>query len=88
MAFSASTFLPLSSQANSDASSAYMYNTGDSTATVTGANYFDPAAVTTGGLGLKTDDFVFVTASDGTDVYQVAVDASGVVTLPLTVAFA
>ncbi len=88
MAFTSNTFLPMSSQANSDASRSFAYNTTDATAAVTGANYFDDAAATTGGLGLKTDDFIFCTSSDGTDIYQVAVSASGVVTLPLSVAFA
>lgn len=87
MAFTSNTFLPMSSQANSDASRSFAYNTTDATATVTGANYFDAAAVTTGGLGLKENDFIFCTASDGTNIYQVAVSASGVVTLPLSVAF-
>ncbi len=87
MAFTSSTFLPLSSQANSDASRVFVYNTGDNTATVGGANYFDAAASTTGGLGLKTDDFIMCTQSDGTDIYQASVSA-GVVTLALSVAFA
>ena len=86
MAFSASTFLPLSAQANSNASRMFVYNTADNTATVGGANYFDPAADT---LGLKTDDTILVTQSDGTDLYQVLVNAStGVVTLPLELNFA
>jgi len=87
MAFTEGTFLPLSSQANSDASRVFVYNTADNTAAVTGANYFDPAGAVTGGLGLKTDDFILTTQSDGTDYYQVAVSATGVVTLPLSLAF-
>jgi len=86
MAFSASTFLPLSSQANSDASRVFVYNTADTTATVIAANYFDPAADPAGGLGLKTDDFIMCTQSDGTDIYQVSVSA-GVVSIALTNAF-
>jgi hypothetical protein len=86
MAFSSSTFLPLSAQANSNASRAFVYNTGDNTATVGGANYFDAAADPAGGLGLKTDDYIFCTQSDGTDIYQASVSA-GVVTLALSVAF-
>ena len=85
MAFTPATFLPLSAQANSDASRMFVYNSADNTATVGGANYFDPAALT---LGLKTDDTILVTQSDGTDLYQVAVSGAGVVTLPLSVAFA
>lgn len=85
MAFSASTFLPLSSQANSNASRVWVYNTGDNTATVNGSNYFDPAADT---LGLLDDDVILVTQSDGTDIYQVAVSGAGVVTLPLELNFA
>ena len=86
MAFTPATFLPLSAQANSDAGRMFVYNTADNTATVVGASYFDPAALT---LGLKTDDTILVTQSDGTDLYQVLVNAStGVVTLPLELNFA
>ncbi len=88
MAFTATTFLPLSAQANSDASKMFVYNTADNTAAVTGANYFDAAGAITGGLGLKTDDYILTTQSDGTDLYQVAVSATGVVTLPISIAFA
>ena len=87
MAFTPATFLPLSSHANSDAASVFVYNTTDATATVVGANYFDDAGAITGGLGLKTDDLIVTTQSDGTDIYQVAVSAVGVVTLPLSLAF-
>ncbi len=47
-----------------------------------------PIAAITGGLGLRTGDFIYVTQGDGTDIYQVAVSGAGVVTLPLSVAFA
>lgn len=85
MAFTASTFVPLSAQANSNASRMFVYNTADNTAAVNGASYFDPAAST---LGLKTGDFILVTQSDGTDNYQVAVSGTGVVTLPLELNYA
>ena len=85
MAFTPGTFLPLSSQANSDASRVFVYNTADSTATVGGASYFDPAAVN---LGLKTDDLIIVTQSDGTDIYQAIVSATDVVTWTLELNFA
>ena len=84
MAFTPGTFLPLSSQANSNASRVFVYNTADNTAGVKTVNYFDPAAAT---LGLATDDVILVTQSDGTDIYQVAVSGTGVVTLPLELNF-
>ena len=87
MAFTSETFIPMSSMANSDAGRAFSYTTADNTAT-TGANYYDSAAAITGGLGLRTGDFIYVTQGDGTDIYQVAVSGAGVVTLPLSVAFA
>ncbi len=86
MAFSSSTFLPQSAQANSNASRAFSYNTGDNTATVGGANYFDSAADPAGVLGLKTYDYIFCSHRDGSDIYQLSVSA-GVVTLAVSVAF-
>ncbi len=88
MAFTSETFIPMSSMANSDAGRAFSYTTADNTATTEGANYYDSAAAITGGLGLRTGDFIYVTQGDGTDIYQVAVSGAGVVTLPLSVAFA
>ena len=85
MAFTPATFIPLSAQANSDSSRVFVYNTADATATVVTSGYFDPAALT---LGLKDDDFVFVTQSNGTDIYQIAVSGAGVATIGLTSAFA
>ena len=85
MAFSATAFIPLSAQANSNSSRVFVYNTSDNTAAVVTNGYFDPAALT---LGLKDDDFVMVTQSDGTDIYQIAVSGAGVATIGLTNAFA
>ena len=87
MAFTPASYIPMSAQANSDSSRMISYTTADNTATVGGANYFDPAAATTGGLGLSTGDVILCTSSDGTDFYQVAVSGAGVVTLPLSLAF-
>ena len=88
MAFSASTFIPLSSMANSNASRVFSYTTADATATVVASGYFDDAADPAGGLGLTDDDVVLCTSSDGTDFYQIAVSGAGVATISLTAAFA
>lgn len=88
MAFTASTFIPLSAMANSNAARIFSYRSGDSTATVAASGYFDPAASLTGGLGLKDADVILAQQSDGTDFYEVAVSGAGVVTVALTSAFA
>lgn len=87
MAFTPSTFIRLSAMANSDAAAMWSYRSTDATATVVAANYFDPAAAITGGLGLKDDDVIFVQQSDGVDFYVVSVTA-GVVAITHTNAFA
>jgi hypothetical protein len=86
MAFSASTFIPLSSMANSNAARIFSYRTTDDTATVVAADYFTPAASATGGLGLRDGDVVLCQASDGTDFYEIAV-SSGSASIALTNAF-
>ncbi len=86
MAFSANTFIRLSAQANSDAAAVFVYRTADNEAAVTAANYFNPAAQVTGGLGLKNLDVILVQASDVTAFYEVTVTA-GVVAINLTSAF-
>jgi len=88
MAFSASTFIPLSSMANSNAARIFSYRTADASATVVASGYFDDAASLTGGLGLKNADVILAQQSDGTDFYEVAVSGAGVVTIALTNAFA
>jgi len=75
MAFTPASFIPNSAMANSDASRIFSYTTADSLATAKGANYFDPAADPTGGLGLTDADVVLVTASDGTSFLQMGVTA-------------
>lgn len=87
MAFSASTFIPLSAMANSNAARIFSYRSADNSATVAASGYFDPAASLSGGLGLKDADVILAQQSDGTDFYEVAVSGSGVVTVALTSAF-
>lgn len=87
MAFTPSTFIPLSAMANSNAARIFSYRSGDSSATVAGSGYFDDAASLSGGLGLKDADVILAQQSDGTDMYEVAVSGSGVVTVALTNAF-
>lgn len=88
MAFTANTFIRLSAQANSDAAAVFVYRTSaDNLAATKAANYFDDAAATTGGLGLKDADCILVQASDGTSILEVGV-AAGVVTTALANDFA
>ena len=58
MAFTPTTFLPLSSMANSDAVRMFSYETVDATAVVVAADYFNPASAITGGLGLQDGDVI------------------------------
>lgn len=88
MAFTPNTFIRLSAMANSNAAAMWSYRTGDNTAAVVGANYFDPAGAVTGGLGLKDDDVILTQQSDGTDLYEVSVSGAGVVAIVKTNAFA
>jgi len=81
MAFESENFLPLSSLANSNAPRQFSYSSdSDNLATVKGANYFDNAALTTGGLGLKDGDVIYVKASDASSFLDMAV-AAGVSTV-------
>lgn len=80
MAFTAATFLPLSSMANSNAPRHYTYTTPDAKATVVGSGYFDDVAPT-----LNVNDVIWsVDANGGTQTFtMILVDAitSGVVTV-------
>lgn len=80
MAFSATTFIPLSSQANSNAPRHYTYTTADSKATVVASGYFDAMY-----RQLNVGDIVWsVDANGGTQtltcVFIDAISAAGVVT--------
>ncbi len=76
MAFEAENFIPLSSMANSNAPRQFGYQSStDDLATVKGANYFDDAAATTGGLGLQDGDVILVKASDVTSFLAMSVTA-------------
>lgn len=75
MAFTASTFIPVSAMANSDAARMFSYQSVDTLATIKGANYFDDAASTTGGLGLTDGDVILVAALDGTSFLKMSVSA-------------
>jgi C-terminal processing protease CtpA/Prc len=82
MAFTAATFLPLSSMANSDAPRHFSYTTADAKATVVASGYFDAAAAS---LGLKAQDLIWsVDANGGTETFTLvfvdAVSAAGVTT--------
>ena len=86
MAFSASTFLPMSSMANSNAPRHWTYTTADAKATVVGSGYFDDAVV----QGLQQGDIVWsVDANGGTETFTTvfidAISAAGVVTVLSTV---
>lgn len=81
MAFEASNFIPLSALANSNGSRVFVYNSDvDNLAAVKGANYFDDAAATTGGLGLQDGSVILVSASDATSFIKMSVTA-GVATV-------
>jgi hypothetical protein len=80
MAFSASTFLPLSSMANSDAPRHWTYTTADAKATVVASGYFDDKA-----SELNVGDLIWsVDANGGTETFTLvfvdAISAADVVT--------
>jgi len=80
MAFTATTFIPLSSQANSNAPRHYSYTTADAKATVVASGYFDAMAAQ-----LNVGDIVWsVDANGGTQtltcVFIDAISGAGVVT--------
>ena len=86
MAFSATTMLPLSSMANSNAPRHWSYTTADTKATVVGSGYFDEAVV----MGLAAQDIIWsVDANAGTETFTTvfvdAISATGVVTTLSTV---
>jgi hypothetical protein len=80
MAFSASTFLPLSSMANSDAPRHWTYTTADAKTTVVASGYFDDKA-----SELNVGDLIWsVDANGGTETFTLvfvdAISAADVVT--------
>ena len=81
MAFSASTFIPLSAMANSNAARVFSYSSGDAIATIKGANYFDDAASLTGGLGLKDGDVILTDSATTTSFLKMAVSGAGAATV-------
>ncbi|MDB4261405.1 hypothetical protein N9878_00920 [bacterium] len=83
MAFESSNFIPLSAMANSNAGRMFSYRVGgDTLATVKGVSYFDEAGSPTGGMGLKSGDFILVDASDAQSILFVGVaPTTGVVTV-------
>jgi len=85
MAFTAASFLPLSSMANSDASRHWTYKSADSKATMVASGYFNDRAVE-----LNVGDIInAVGATGGTETYTTifvdAISAAGVVTTLSTV---
>jgi len=82
MAFESTNFIPQSAQANSNAPRVFSYTSdSDNLAAVKAASYFDDAAVTTGGLGLKDGDVIYVKASDASSFLDMAVSGAGVATV-------
>ena len=82
MAFESANFLPISSLANSNAPRQFSYKSdADNLAAVKTASYFDDAAKTTGGLGLKDGDVIYVKASDASSYLDMAVSGAGVATV-------
>jgi len=80
MAYSASTFLPLSAMANSDAPRHWSYTTADSHATVVASGYFNGAATV-----LHVGDIIWsVNANGGTEtltcIFVDGISSAGVVT--------
>ena len=80
MAFTASTFLPLSGMANSDAPRHWTYTTADAKATVVGSGYFNDVASV-----LNVNDLIWsVDANGGIQTFTLvlvdAISASDVVT--------
>ena len=80
MAFTASTFLPLSGMANSNAPRHWTYTTADAKATMVGSGYFDSVA----GV-LNVNDLIWsVDANGGTQTFTLvlvdAISAANVVT--------
>ena len=87
MAFSVTEFLPMSSQANSNAPRHWTYTTPDAKATVVASGYFNLAA---SNLGLQQGDIIWsVDANGGTETFTTifidAISAAGVVTVLSTV---
>ncbi len=85
MAFTAATFLPMSSMANSNAPRHWTYTTPDTKATVVGSGYFDDVADV-----LNVGDIVWsVDANGGTQTFTTvfidAISGAGVVTTLSTV---
>lgn len=81
MAFSETTFLPMSSMANSNAPRHWTYTTADAKATVVGSGYFNNAVI----LGLQAQDIIWcVNSNGGTETFELvfvdAISAAGVVT--------
>lgn len=80
-AFTPTTFLPMSSMANSNAPRHFSYTTPDSKAEVVASGYFNEAVI----MGLKAGDIVWsVDANGGTQTFTCvfidAISAAGVVT--------
>ena len=80
MAFTAASFLPLSSMANSNAPRHFSYSTTEAKAAVVASGYFDDAVI----MGLAKNDIIWVVGvTGGVEVFtMVKVDliTAGVVT--------
>ena len=85
MAFTAATFLPMSSMANSNAPRHWTYTTADAKATVVGSGYFNDAA-----NELNVGDIIWSVDANGgtqtfTTVFVDGITGAGVVTTLSTV---
>lgn len=80
MAFVKDTFIPLSAMANSNAGRMFSYRGTDTLAASKASGYFDEAASLTGGLGLKSGDFILIDATDGQSILFMGVNPSTGVT--------
>jgi hypothetical protein len=81
MAYTAATFLPLSSMANSDAPRHWTYASADAHATIVGSGYFNDAADL-----LNVNDIIHAVGATGgtqtlTTILVDAISAAGVVTV-------
>jgi hypothetical protein len=76
MSFTATSFIPQSAQANSDAPRVFSYATADTLASTKGAAYFD------GGIdyGLKDNDVVLVSAVDGVSFLSITISGTDTTT--------
>ena len=77
MAFADGYFVPLSSQANTDAGKVWQYKEDATLAAIRAANYFNDAVI----MGLKDEDIIMIIGNDGFGFNIMAIDAAADVTV-------